>query len=144
MSEDSHVEMDDEVRDEFVGTGGIGVISLSTSEDDPPYSVPVSYGYDASESTFYFRLAAGPSGSKGELDGRPVAFVTYGDDDGWKSVVARGRLEDIHDEEITTETLAGLDRVDIPLVDIFNVPLRQVEFEFYRLVPEELTGRTSA
>lgn len=144
MSEDSPVAMTDEERDEFLGNGGTGVLSLSAG-DEPPHSVPVSYGYDVTSETFYFRLAAGADGSKGELHDRPVSFVTYGGtDEGWRSVVARGRLEDVESEGIETETLEGLDHVDIPLVDVFERPLREVSFEFYRLVPDELTGRVEA
>ncbi|WP_225336320.1 pyridoxamine 5'-phosphate oxidase family protein [Halomicrobium urmianum] len=140
MPEDSPIEMDEKERDEFLGNGGTGVLSLSTSGDDSPHSVPVSYGYDRSESTFYFRLSNGES--KGDLDGRPVAFVTYGDDDErWRSVVARGHLEDVDNEDIATESLDGLDHVDIPLIDIFHAPTREVDFEFHRLVPDELTAR---
>lgn len=144
MSADSPVEMDGSERDEFLGNGGTGVISLSAAADDPPHSVPVSYGYDAAETTFYFRLATGPDGSKGELEDRPVSFVTTAENDRWRSVVARGRLEDVEDEGIATDTLEGLDRVDIPLVDVFHRPLREVEFAFYRLVPDELTARVEA
>lgn len=144
MSTDSPVDMDASERDSFLGNGGTGMLSLSASEDEPPYAVPVSYGYDAAETTFYFRLAHGDEQSQGNLDGRLVAFVTYGNDDEWRSVVARGRLEDIHREDIATETLDGLSRVDIPLVDIFHTPLREVAFEFYRLVPDELTGRAES
>ncbi|WP_226013444.1 pyridoxamine 5'-phosphate oxidase family protein [Halomicrobium salinisoli] len=140
MPEDTPIEMDEEERDEFLGNGGTGVLSLSTPDDDPPHAVPVSYGYDQTESTFYFRLAAGES--KGDLDGRPVVFVVHGDgDDRWRSVVARGHLEDVDNEDIATETLDGLDHVDIPLVDIFHAPTREVDFEFHRLVPDELTAR---
>ncbi|WP_232701262.1 pyridoxamine 5'-phosphate oxidase family protein [Halobacterium wangiae] len=141
MSTDSPVEMDGAERDAFLGNGGTGMISLSTSGDEPPHAIPVSYGYDATERTFYFRLAAGDERARGNLKERPVAFVTYGENDGWQSVVARGYLEDIHEDAIATQTLEGLGRVDIPLVDIFHVPLREVGFEFYRLVPEELTAR---
>jgi|AntDeeMetagen681_2_1112603.scaffolds.fasta_scaffold20407_2 hypothetical protein len=141
MSSDSPVEMDDDERDEFLGNGGTGMLSLSTPGDEPPHAIPVSYGYDAAEATFYFRLAAGDERARGNLKERPVAFVTYGEEGGWRSAVARGHLEDIHEDDIATQTLEGLGRVDIPLVDIFHVPLREVGFEFYRLVPDELTAR---
>lgn len=141
MPEDSSVRMPEADRDELLGNGGTGVLSLA-SGDEPPYSVPVSYGYDTEDETFYFRLAVGSDSAKGELDDRPVSFVTYREtDEGWESVVARGRLEDVEREGIETETLDGLDHVEIPLVDVFERPLREVSFEFYRLVPEELTGR---
>lgn len=141
MEANQPVEMDPEDRDAFLGTGGTGVIALSAPEDESPRAVPVSYGYDPKDAVFYFRLA---KGTKGELLNRPVTFVVYGNDDRWRSVVARGRLEDVEAEGIATESLDGLDRVDIPLVDIFHAPLREVEFEFYRLDPDELSARVEA
>jgi len=131
-------------RDEFLGRGGTGVLSLSTEEGPPP-TVPVSYGYDRTEATFYFRLAVGGRHSKGQLPERPVSFVTYDRaDGGWHSVVAEGRLEDVEREGIETDTLEGLQRVDIPLIGIFDHPTREVDFAFYRLVPESLTARVQS
>jgi hypothetical protein len=142
MSSPDPIEMDEAERDEFLGNGGTGVIAFSTTADDSPHAVPVSYGYDATEQTFYFRLAVAPDSEKGDVDGRSVSFVTHGSESGkWRSVVARGRLERTTDEAIATETLQGLDRVRIPLVDIFGRPTGDVPFEFYRLAPDELTGR---
>lgn len=145
MDDSESLEMSTEERDDFLSTGGTGVISLSQTMDSPPHSVPVSYGYDRAESVFYFRLAAGPDSEKGELADRAVSFVTYGDtDDGWWSVVAEGHLEPTTDESVSTQSLEGLQRITIPYVDIFDRPLREVAFEFYRLAPDELTGRKEA
>jgi len=140
MSEDSPVEMTPEEVDTFLGTGGTGVLSLS-GEDDAPHSVPVSYGYDANERTFYFRLAVGPDSEKGEVTDRPVTFVTYREEDGWESVVARGRLESIEEVDAPNEALAGLGRVEIPLVDAFDSAVRHVDFAFVCLDPDDTTGR---
>lgn len=138
------VAMSDERRDEFLGRGGTGVLALSTDEG-PPHAVPVSYGYDETAAVFYFRLAVGADRSKGELPDRSVTFVTYDTEDGdWHSVVAEGRLEDVEREGVETETLEGLHRVDIPLVGAFDHPTREVGFEFYRLVPDALTGRVQS
>ncbi|WP_128226400.1 pyridoxamine 5'-phosphate oxidase family protein [Halobacteriaceae archaeon SHR40] len=144
MPQDRPITMTDEQRDEFLGNGGTGVLSLSAGEDSP-HSVPVSYGYDSSTETFYFRLAVGADSSKADAEDSHVSFVTYDEtDEGWQSVVAQGQLEGVESEGIEVETLAGLDRVDIPLVDIFEGPIREISFEFYRLVPDELTGRVEA
>lgn len=138
------MQMTADERNEFLKNGGTGVLSLST-DDGPPHSVPVSYGYDASTETFYFRLATGADSSKGDIEDGHVSFVTYDEtDDGWRSVVARGQLEHVESEGIEIETLEGLDRVDIRLVDIFEAPLREVAFQFYRLAPDELTTRVEA
>ena len=141
MSTDNPTAMDEDAVEAFLGDGGTGVLSLSTDEATPPHAVPVSYGYDERTGTLYFRLAVGGGRSKSGLDDRPVAFVTYGEDDRWWSVVAQGRLVDIEREGVASDALAGLERVDIPLVDIFEHPTREVDFEFYRLTPDELTGR---
>lgn len=142
MTTDAPATLTDEERDDLLGNGGTGVISLSTAADTPPHSVPVSYGYDPTKSVFYFRLAVGPDSQKGDLDDRPATFVTYGTDEGrYRSVVARGRLENVDSDAVGTAALDGLDHVDIPLVDIFDEPTRVVSFEFLRLVPDELTTR---
>jgi len=137
------VQMEDDEHDEFLGRSGTGVLSLSTAGDDPPHSVPVSYGYDPVDEVFYFRLAVGGESGKANPTDRGVTFVTYGERDGrWKSVAASGRLVSTTDESLSTESLAGLERTkQIPIVDIFGEPTSQVEFQFYRLDPDRLTGR---
>lgn len=143
MGDPDTITLPAEERDAFLGTGGVGVLSFSTGGNEPPHAVPVSYGYDTSEETFYFRLAVGPDTGKETVEDRPVTFVTYGEDEerGWWSVVAAGRLESLDEPDVATDALDGLDSVQIPLVDIFGAPTREVPFEFVRLVPESLTAR---
>jgi nitroimidazol reductase NimA-like FMN-containing flavoprotein (pyridoxamine 5'-phosphate oxidase superfamily) len=144
MSDDSMVSMDQSEIDALLESTKTGVISLSTASDEPPHSIPVSFGYDPVESELYFRLATDSDSEKGQLDGRNVSFVTYLRDDEteeWGSVVAHGDLERTTNDEIALDTLQGLERVDIPIVDIFGAPTSDVEFGFFRLVPDELTGR---
>lgn len=134
--------MDADERDAFLGIGGTGVISFRSSDDESPHSVPISYGYDRSETTFYFRLAVGPDSDKGDVTGRHVTFVIYGQqDENWRSVIVKGRLEETTEASVATESLEGLQHVHIPLVDIFGQPVKDVSFEFYRLVPDEMTSR---
>lgn len=144
MDESHRAEIPDGERDAFLGIGGTGVISFPAEAARSPHSVPLSYGYDAEEATFYFRMATGEESEKGEVVGKSVTFVTYGHDDEsdrWWSVVAKGALERVDTEGIASQTLRGLERVDIPLVDVFDVPVRDISFEFVRLVPDELTAR---
>lgn len=146
MDDNSSVTMSAEERDAFLGSGGTGVLSLSTEGGNAPHAIPVSYGYDTTVETFYFRLAVGGDRSKGELGGRAATFVAYGRegetaDGDWQSVVASGTLTDIEREAVATESLAALERVDIPLVDIFGAPTGDVSFRFVRLVPDELSAR---
>ena len=142
MDHDEPAELDDEELEAFLGNGGTGVMSFATGIETAPYSIPVSYGYDATTKTFYFRLAVDPDSEKGDPTERPTTFVTYGQrDDVWQSVVARGWLEKTDERSIATETLEGFERVQIPLVDIFGRPPRDIPFRFYRLIPEKLTSR---
>ena len=142
MGDIESVRMDDEERDEFLTTGGTGVISFPTGTDESPYSVPVSYGYDAAETHFYFRLAVGPDGGREDVVGRPVTFVTYDHvDGGWRSVIVTGELDEVAEAEIDSEVTQGMQRVDIPLVDLFDRDSREVSFRFYHLHPEGITSR---
>lgn len=144
MTEPEFVEMTDQECERLLAGTDTGVLSLSTTGDSPPHSFPVSFGFDEVEAEFYFRLADGKHGQKGALADRPVTFVTYEQDDDageYRSVVAQGTLESTTDDDIATETLAGLERVTIPYVDIFGEPPSEIDFEFYRLVPDALTGR---
>jgi nitroimidazol reductase NimA-like FMN-containing flavoprotein (pyridoxamine 5'-phosphate oxidase superfamily) len=144
MDDTESVTMDEDERDAFLGTGGTGVISYARGDDDPPYAVPVSYGYDAAEETFYFRLAVGPGGEKSDLAGRAVTFVTHGETDRYRSVVASGRLEPTDEEGVGTDAMEGLRRVHIPLHDVFERSPSEMTFEFHRLVPDELTARAES
>lgn len=145
MADDTPVTMDQPECEELLAATETGVLSLTTGADEPPHSIPVSFGYDPVESMLYFRLADDPDSEKGILEGRPSSFVVHAHgEEGWRSVVAHGELERTTDEDIALETLEGLERVTIPLVDIFGVPTSDVSFEFFRLSPETLTGRKEA
>lgn len=142
MDDSDTIEMEAPERDAFLGNGGTGVLAFSVGRDESPHAVPVSYGYDETEDVFYFRLATGPDSEKGEPSDRSVTFVTYGQqDDEWRSVVASGRLRATMESSVAIDSLEGLQKVQIPMVDIFGRPSSDVTFEFYRLDPEELTGR---
>ncbi|MFP8956653.1 pyridoxamine 5'-phosphate oxidase family protein [Natrialbaceae archaeon A-CW3] len=159
MSRIEIAELEDDELQSVLGTGGTGVLSFSTKGDEPPRTIPVSYGYDPVESTLYFRLATSPDHPPKTLDDHAVSFVAYDTDDAksengesapndksskndrWWSVVAKGRLENIERETIGTDALAGLDRVEIPLIDIFGTHPREIQFDFCRLEPTSLTGR---
>jgi nitroimidazol reductase NimA-like FMN-containing flavoprotein (pyridoxamine 5'-phosphate oxidase superfamily) len=141
MTDNRAVELTDAERDEFLEDGGTGVMSFSTGTDESPHAIPVSYGYDAEENDFYFRFVMEADSTKVDLIDRPVTFTVYGQSDGeWVSVVAKGRLHETTEPEIASETLAGLERVFIPFVDIFGEPPADVPFGFYRLDPDELTA----
>ncbi len=132
---------DEEIAD-FLGRGGTGIISFAAEPDEPPVSIPISYGYNADEQVFYYQLSFPRESRKGDLIDRPVSFVAYGrTDDGWRSVIATGTLEDIDDMPYESSTVQGMWAIQVPRVDIFERPREEVTFRFFCLDPETLTGR---
>lgn len=132
---------DDEIA-AFLKPGGTGVLSVSRGEGEPPYSIPVSYGFDPEADRFCFRLAR-TDGEKNLLgrSHRPITFVTYGQVSGrYQSVIATGTLSEIVEQSIDADVLDSMQRVMIPVVDIFEAHPREMSFEFYRLDPETMTG----
>ena len=136
------VQLTDEERDEFLKTGGTGVLSFATESGEPPVSIPVSYGYFADANTIYFRLSVPEDSRKRTLVDNPVSFVVHHETGaGWRSIVATGRLEAVADAPYESAALQGLWAVDIPTVDVFERPPSEIPFETFRLVPEEMGGR---
>ena len=147
MDNTRSVQMTDEERSEFLGPGGTGVVSLPQGDDEPPYSLPVSYGYDTTDGDFYLRLAFGPGAEKGGLgvDGSPVSLVVHEQtDDGWRSVVVTGRLMEATEAAIDSDVVQAMRRIHIPLVDVFERHPRELTFRFFRLSSAEVTGRKEA
>jgi nitroimidazol reductase NimA-like FMN-containing flavoprotein (pyridoxamine 5'-phosphate oxidase superfamily) len=146
MTDAGAVEMDAEERTEFLARGGTGVLSFARG-DESPLSLPVSYGYDETEGQFYFRLAFDPDAEKRAAveEGASMSFVTYDDaDEGWRSVVAEGELEEISEESLDSSVGEAMRQVEIPLVDVFERNPREVNFRFFRLDPDEIAGRKEA
>jgi uncharacterized protein len=136
------LQMDDDELHRFLGRGGTGVLSFAARKDDSPTSIPVSYGYDADANAFYYRLSAVDDGRKAALVDRELSFVTYREtDDGWRSVIATGRLRALEDEPENTQVLESMRGIEIPIVDIFDRPQRETAFQYFRLEPQTITGR---
>ncbi|WP_132057058.1 pyridoxamine 5'-phosphate oxidase family protein [Halorussus amylolyticus] len=136
------VRMTDDEMSDFLGRGGTGTLSFSTAIDDPPFSIPVSYGYDEDANAFYFRLAFPEGATKEGVVDRPVSFVAHRRTDrGYRSVVAAGTLEEVTDMPYDSSAVQGMWAVEIPEIDIFDRPPEDVAFRHFRLAPETLTGR---
>jgi nitroimidazol reductase NimA-like FMN-containing flavoprotein (pyridoxamine 5'-phosphate oxidase superfamily) len=144
MSDSRAVHLDEAEREAFLGAGGTGVMSFANG-DGPPHSIPVSYGYDAETGSFFFRLAYDADTEKPGPEDVAVSFVVHEEtDEGWHSVVAKGELQSTDDDDVSTEALEALRRVDIPLVDVFERPTVETDFEFFQLRTDDVTGRKEA
>jgi hypothetical protein len=107
----------------------------------------VSYGYDPDSGGFYLRLAFDTESEKDDVVAadRPLSLVVHGQtDDGWRSVVVTGHLEEVTEAAIESEVAQAMRRVHIPLVDVFDRHPRELTFRFFRLVVDELSGRKEA
>ncbi|WP_158059087.1 pyridoxamine 5'-phosphate oxidase family protein [Halorussus halophilus] len=136
------VQMSEGEMNEFLGNGGTGTLSFADGIDASPFSIPVSYGYDADAENFYFRLAFPPESEKAVVVDRPVTFVVHDrTEEGWRSVVTKGRLEAVSDMPYDSSAVQAMWAIEIPEVDIFDRPPEEVVFRQYRLAPEKLTGR---
>ncbi|WP_276256190.1 pyridoxamine 5'-phosphate oxidase family protein [Halomontanus rarus] len=136
------LQMNEEEMNEFLGRGGTGVISFSTEPDEPPVSIPVSYGYNADDTRFYYRLSFPKNGRKEDLVDSHISFVTHAKtDSGWRSVVVTGQLAEISDVPYESAQIQGMWTIEIPLVDIFERPPKETTFEYFYLDPDTMTGR---
>lgn len=91
--------MDDEAIEGFLDSQKTGVLGLP---GDPPYLLPMSYGYDG-EDRLFFSFFLGPTSQKEELaDGASQArFLVYNADTmfAWDSVLLTGSLEPLPEDE---------------------------------------------
>jgi len=136
------VQLSEQERNDFLRDGGVGVLSFATEIEEPPASIPVSYGFSTDTDNFYFRLSFPPGTSKGRVIDNPVSFVTYDEtDEGWRSVVATGRLEEISELPYESDVVQEMWAVRIPTVDVFDRPREEIPFDDFCLDPDKLTGR---
>lgn len=129
----------------MLGDGGVGVISLA--EDDEPYAVPVSYGYDSDDRGIYVRFGFAADSTKRRFvdEGETaVLVVTEEAPDGWRSVLARGPLSTVAEPALDGRAARSIRKITIPFVSIYEHDPAELSFELYRLSPETLTGRKEA
>ena len=141
MTEHQSHAMDDNEIDALLGSGGTGVIAFA--DEDEPYAIPISYGYDDDTGAFYIRCGFTPDSEKRRFvdDGVTASLVITDDTGTWQSVIARGSLTEIAEPAIEGGAAQSIRRMNIPYVTIHETPATAMEFELYRLDPESVTGR---
>jgi nitroimidazol reductase NimA-like FMN-containing flavoprotein (pyridoxamine 5'-phosphate oxidase superfamily) len=137
--------MDDDEIDEFLRSEGHGILAFA---GEPPYAVPMSYGYDADERVAYVHLSRFDGSEKAArlADSGAVSLVVsrYARPDRWRSVVVDGSLTRLSDEAArergAVDAFAGS---DLASVDVFNRDLSDISFDWYALEPSSMSGRRS-
>lgn len=132
-------EMDSAAIDRLLYETGAGVLSLSDGGET--YAIPESFGYDGA--VLYFQFVWDDDSRKMAFaDTTDVATVTVFSERPARSVVVRGPLEAVPDDDEPIASTAIAENADIPTLDV--VPDRapaELDMGFYRLVPDERSGR---
>ncbi|MFC7072910.1 pyridoxamine 5'-phosphate oxidase family protein [Halovenus rubra] len=144
MSLAKETEMRREDIDEFVGNRETGVLTLAKKNE--PYSIPISYGYDATDGTFYMRLVSTPESEKRTfLDSSPeIRLVIYdGTDDQtmYRSVVAAGTLEERTPEDLSVTEIEQYGEAKRPLFEIWGKGRDELDIKLYEFQPDTIEGR---
>lgn len=144
MTLTQETEMSSSEIDDFLGSRETGVLTLA--RDDEPYSIPISYGYDASKRAFYMRLVSTPESEKREfLASSPkVRLVVYDEnEDGtvYWSVVARGQLEELDPTSLSVEAIEQYGNTRRPLFEIWGESREELDIKLYEFSPDEMSGR---
>jgi nitroimidazol reductase NimA-like FMN-containing flavoprotein (pyridoxamine 5'-phosphate oxidase superfamily) len=141
MTIDHGTELSPGEADALLGRRETGVLSLA--RDGEPYSIPISYGYDADERRFYLRLVSAPtSGKRRFLASEPHArFVVYEEADPiYRSAVAVGRLEEVPRDRLTVKDVEEYGDAKRPLFEIWEESRADLVTRLYRFDPETLSG----
>ncbi|WP_353633890.1 pyridoxamine 5'-phosphate oxidase family protein [Halobacterium sp. NMX12-1] len=134
------VAMDETERDEFLRQRGIGVLSLAS--ENVAYGMPVSFGWDGDD-LYFILLQFGEDSEKLDYAATTerATFSTYNfeDEHHWRSVVARGPLEEVSDDDTDDVTETMFENAQFASLFPHGEPI--TDQPRYRLVPEELTGQ---
>lgn len=136
--------MDANEVDEFLESHDTGVLAMAHGDDG--YGIPVSYAYEAEEAAeprLYLRLGFTPDSEKrAYVDASDRVSLTVYDETGagWKSVVARGRLEEVTARSLDALVAEVVKELDIPYFTVHDSPTSEFHFSLVRLDVDELTG----
>lgn len=139
---DHQTEMSTDETDTFLRNHETGVLSLSGS--DQPYAIPVSYGYDPTDRTFYTRLVSAPESEKRQYlkDGRSARLIVYveDDEDTYRSAIASGTLSQLGPDELTAEEMESYGATKRPMFEVWNEDKDELDIDLYKLDPDTISG----
>lgn len=139
MGEATGTAMDAIEIDDFLGERTTGVLSLG--RENVGYGIPVSFAYH--DGDVFFRLGYAPGSEKRRFvdAAERAAFVVYGQSgEGWKSVVARGPLEELSDTSLDSTVAEAVDDLEIPFFAVHDRPAEDLEFNVVRMHVEQIDG----
>lgn len=104
MTESGIVPMDDDQISDFLLQQGVGILGIP--DEEFPYLVPLSFGYDGDSAVYFVYLLFGPESRKEKLTeqagrGRLLVYSAQSIHE-WQSVSVTGRITTIPDAEWST------------------------------------------
>jgi uncharacterized protein len=144
MSLAEETEMTEAEIDAFLSRHETGVLALA--DDDTPYAIPISYGYNADEQVFYMRLVSTPESEKRQFlasspHGRLVVYEETDSGTTYRSVVAVGSLEEIAPSDLTAAHVEQYGAAKRPLFEIWGESKQDLNIQLYEFSPAKLSGR---
>lgn len=136
------ITMNAEASAAFLERLGWGCLTLA--DEGSAYSVPMSFGYDG-DSTLYFQVQTDDESDKmAYLDATTTAtfLVPEVQPPDWTSVIVRGPVRKVPDEEIDEAYAAFAENAWFPTCP-WTHDKDPTEVAFYKLEADQLTGRTS-
>lgn len=141
--------LDRDEIDEILVRRGIGVLAMV--DDERPYAIPMSFGYDAERTVFPMQWGGGRQSRKSRvIESNPnVCLTVYeqGDDDEavWRSVVITGELYEIADDEREQAYASLAANAEFPPdFGVWGIPFEDVEFRLFGLNTDDCNGREFA
>ncbi|WP_225336326.1 pyridoxamine 5'-phosphate oxidase family protein [Halomicrobium urmianum] len=143
MSREIGTELDDYETEEFLRNRGLGVLGFA--RDGQAYTIPIAFAYDDSDGRCVFRFLMGENSRKREfVAATDVASLTtyeWRKRDDWKSVVVRGPLRRVPDDDLAEAAALFSDVGEETALEVFNKPISEYETVWYELDVRELTAR---
>jgi nitroimidazol reductase NimA-like FMN-containing flavoprotein (pyridoxamine 5'-phosphate oxidase superfamily) len=143
MSDTIGDALDDMEIRQFLTERGLGVLGLAA--DGESYTIPIAFAYDKEAGRCIFRFLATEDSEKMEyVSQTEVASLTAYDwtsPDNWRSVVLRGPLSKLADDEMAQAATLFSDLGAEAALDVFNEPVSAYETGWYEMQIDEITGR---
>lgn len=131
-----------EIR-QFLTERGLGVLGFAS--DGEAYTIPITFAYDDETGRCILRFLMKEGSKKQDfISMTTVASLTvyeWTGPDNWRSVVARGPLQRLADDEMAHAAALFSDLGEEAALEVFNEPVSAYKTGWYELQVTEITGR---
>jgi nitroimidazol reductase NimA-like FMN-containing flavoprotein (pyridoxamine 5'-phosphate oxidase superfamily) len=135
----------DEIDDVLIRQG-IGVLAMVDNEQ--PYAIPMSFGYDSDQAVFPMQWGGGYDSRKNTaIDSNANVCLTVYEQDPeeeaiWRSIVITGKLYEIpEDQEQQAYASLAANAQFAPDLGVWGIPFEDVELRLFGLDTKNCTGR---